>query len=135
MPVSMDTNTAIGIHTLACLHMAAGPGPGTIAAAHMDINLMAMADTGSTAMACIDNLQHRCARNTGTMIHKDFPGGLIDLPFVQQRMPAMKKMLSLAAVALLLSGCAVYQDGYYDDGYKKPHPHGCPPGQAKKGNC
>lgn len=47
----------------------------------------------------------------------------------------MKKILSLAAVALLLSGCAVYQDGYYDDGYKKPHPHGCPPGQAKKGNC
>lgn len=115
--------------------MAVGPGPGTIAATHMDINLMAMADTGTTATACIDNLQRRCARNTGTMIHKDFPGGLIDLPFVQQRMPAMKKMLSLAAVALLLSGCAVYQDGYYDDGYKKPHPHGCPPGQAKKGNC
>lgn len=133
--MSMDTNTATAIHALASLHMAAGPGPGTIAATHMDINLMAMADTGTTATACIDSLQRRCARNTGTMIHKDFPGGLIDLPFVQQRMPAMKKMLSLAAVALLLSGCAVYQDGYYDDGYKKPHPHGCPPGQAKKGNC
>lgn len=49
----------------------------------------------------------------------------------------MKKLLALAAVALTLGGCAVYHDrgGYYDDGYKKPHPHGCPPGQAKKGNC
>ncbi|WEE77594.1 MULTISPECIES: hypothetical protein [Burkholderiales] len=48
----------------------------------------------------------------------------------------MKKMFSLAAVALFLSGCAVYHDGYYEGGYKKkPHPHGCPPGQAKKGNC
>lgn len=48
----------------------------------------------------------------------------------------MKKILSIAAVALLLSGCAVYGDGYYDNApRKKPHPHGCPPGQAKKGNC
>jgi PBP1b-binding outer membrane lipoprotein LpoB len=48
----------------------------------------------------------------------------------------MKKILSLAAFALMLSGCAVYGDGYYDGSpKKKPHPHGCPPGQAKKGNC
>lgn len=48
----------------------------------------------------------------------------------------MKKMLAMAAVALVLGGCAVYTDGYDDGyGYKKPHPHGCPPGQAKKGNC
>ncbi|MDR3003323.1 lipoprotein [Comamonas sp. GB3 AK4-5] len=50
----------------------------------------------------------------------------------------MKKILALAAAAFVLSGCAVYHDRHgdrYDDGYKKPHPHGCPPGQAKKGNC
>lgn len=48
----------------------------------------------------------------------------------------MKRMLALAVAALVLSGCAVYP-GYGDDGYgyKKSHPHGCPPGQAKKGNC
>lgn len=44
----------------------------------------------------------------------------------------MKKLLAVAAVAFGLSGCAIYHDGYYDDGYKKPHPHGCPPGQAKR---
>lgn len=47
----------------------------------------------------------------------------------------MKKLFAAAAVAFGLSGCAGYHDRYYDDGYKKPHPHGCPPGQAKKGNC
>lgn len=49
----------------------------------------------------------------------------------------MKTMFALAAAMFVLSGCAVYDSrgGYYDDGYKKPHPHGCPPGQAKKGNC
>jgi len=47
----------------------------------------------------------------------------------------MKKLFSLSALAWVLSGCAVYSDGYYDDAGKKPHPHGCPPGQAKKGNC
>ena len=47
----------------------------------------------------------------------------------------MKKVLALVATALLLSGCVVYPNGYYDDGYRKPHPHGYPPGQAKKGNC
>ena len=49
----------------------------------------------------------------------------------------MKTMLALAAALWVLSGCAVYdgRGGYYGDGYKKPHPHGCPPGQAKKGNC
>lgn len=49
----------------------------------------------------------------------------------------MKTIFALAAAVFVLSGCAVYHDrgGYYGDGYKKPHPHGCPPGQAKKGNC
>ncbi|WP_284337048.1 membrane lipoprotein lipid attachment site-containing protein [Comamonas sp. NoAH] len=48
----------------------------------------------------------------------------------------MKKLLALAVIAFGLSGCAVYHDGHYHDhGYKKPHPHGCPPGQAKKGRC
>lgn len=49
----------------------------------------------------------------------------------------MRTMFALAAAMFVLSGCAVYDSrgGYYDDGYKKPHPHGCPPGQAKKGNC
>jgi hypothetical protein len=49
----------------------------------------------------------------------------------------MKTMLALAATLWVLSGSAVYdgRGGYYGDGYKKPHPHGCPPGQAKKGNC
>jgi hypothetical protein len=45
----------------------------------------------------------------------------------------MKKVLAMAAAALALSGCVVYQD--YGYGYRKSHPHGCPPGQAKKGNC
>lgn len=31
----------------------------------------------------------------------------------------MKKILSLAAVALLMSGCAVYGDGYYDNAPRK----------------
>ena len=30
----------------------------------------------------------------------------------------MKKLLAVAAVAFGLSGCAIYHDGYYDDGYK-----------------
>ncbi|WP_167002156.1 hypothetical protein [Comamonas sp. Tr-654] len=47
----------------------------------------------------------------------------------------MQTMLALAVTLWVLSGCAVYDGRYYDDGYKKPHPHGCPPGQAKKGNC
>ena len=50
----------------------------------------------------------------------------------------MKKFLTIAVAAFALSGCAVYHDydrDGYGDGYKKPHPHGCPPGQAKKGNC
>ena len=43
---------------------------------------------------------------------------------------------SLFAVAIL-SGCAVYHDhpSHRGDGYGKPHPHGCPPGQAKKVRC
>ena len=47
----------------------------------------------------------------------------------------MKKLLAAATVLFGLAGCAVYHDGYHGGGYKKPHPHGCPPGQAKKGNC
>lgn len=51
----------------------------------------------------------------------------------------MKKLLVAAVVLFGLAGCTVYHDGYYGhghgNGYKKPHPHGCPPGQAKKGNC
>jgi hypothetical protein len=36
----------------------------------------------------------------------------------------MKTMFALAAAMFVLSGCAVYDSrgGYYDDGYKKPHP-------------
>ena len=46
----------------------------------------------------------------------------------------MKTMLALAATLWVLSGCAVYdgRGGYYGDGYKKPHPHGCPPARPKK---
>lgn len=35
----------------------------------------------------------------------------------------MKKILSLAAVALLMSGCAVYGDGYYDNAPRKRRIH------------
>jgi len=45
----------------------------------------------------------------------------------------MKIAFAMAVAAFVLGGCAVYDDGYRD-GYKS-HPHGCPPGQAKKGNC
>jgi PBP1b-binding outer membrane lipoprotein LpoB len=49
---------------------------------------------------------------------------------------SMKKMFAMAAAALVLSGCVMYPVDYdYGDGYRKSHPHGCPPGQAKKGNC
>jgi hypothetical protein len=60
----------------------------------------------------------------------------------------MKKLMGLAALALLLSGCAVYPDyghghdrgrgnGYGNGGYGNGNGNGdfCPPGQAKKGNC
>ncbi len=48
----------------------------------------------------------------------------------------MKRLIALSLSALFLSGCAVYHDDYDDRGPgKKAHPHGCPPGQAKKGNC
>lgn len=58
-------------------------------------------------------------------------------PGKSEKVQPMKTMLALAATVWVLSGCAVYdgRGGYDDDGYKKPHPHGCPPGQAKKGNC
>ena len=62
----------------------------------------------------------------------------------------MKKLMGLAALALFLSGCAVYPDyghghghdrgrgnGYSNGGYGNGNGNGnfCPPGQAKKGNC
>jgi uncharacterized lipoprotein len=54
----------------------------------------------------------------------------------------MKKLLALAAVVLVLSGCVVAPP-YHDHGrrgndqgqdYDKDGYH-CPPGQAKKGRC
>ena len=53
----------------------------------------------------------------------------------------MKKLMGLAALALFLSGCAVYPDYGHDrgrgNGYGNGNGNGnfCPPGQAKKGNC
>ncbi|MGO4581712.1 hypothetical protein AB4Z48_37535 [Cupriavidus sp. 2TAF22] len=41
-------------------------------------------------------------------------------------------LLLLIACGALLSGCAVLP---YDDGYGGGQGNGCPPGQAKKGNC
>lgn len=35
-----------------------------------------------------------------------------------------KTILLLLTLTFLTTGC-----------FYKPHPHGCPPGQAKKGNC
>ncbi|MBY4594541.1 hypothetical protein [Ottowia caeni] len=48
----------------------------------------------------------------------------------------MKTLFAIAFAAFALSGCAVYH-GHHDNypGAKKEHPHGCPPGQAKKGRC
>lgn len=36
----------------------------------------------------------------------------------------MKKWIMVFAVSAFLTGC-----------FHHHHPHGCPPGQAKKGNC
>ena len=49
----------------------------------------------------------------------------------------MKKLMGLAALALFLSGCAVYPDYGHDRGRGNGNGNGnfCPPGQAKKGNC
>ena len=49
----------------------------------------------------------------------------------------MKKFMGLAALALFLSGCAVYPDYGHDRGRGNGNGNGnfCPPGQAKKGNC
>ena len=55
----------------------------------------------------------------------------------------MKKFMGLAALALFLSGCAVYPDYGHDRGRGHGYGNGngngngnfCHPGQAKKGNC
>ena len=58
------------------------------------------------------------------------------MPRRSSTFPAMKTLLAIAVAAFTLSGCAVYHDHYDNRGEgPKSHPHGCPPGQAKKGNC
>jgi hypothetical protein len=50
----------------------------------------------------------------------------------------MKKLIGLALLAAVLTGCAVYTPSgsvVVDPGHGGGHGGFCPPGQAKKGNC